>query len=319
MKNKLTLQNIIKHIKTMFYNLVSGQFKKSQIDTISWWLKKRYNLMPMRELSETEKQVIIRLVEWEKILQIERHNYFQLNLSILFGDLCKKYNSSFNIDFTNNEIELKSTSEKVLTGLGENNCFRRDFISLVHFIDYLKLERLIYIVPNDPDINGISTERDCLIPNKTPFVSRINDLEFIELLKNFYSRDIYPTEYLTKYYKNDCRTDEEVRFKDTMYIANEGVKKAKQSLRVAIGLGVVSILLTLFTTFKPNSDTQLILTKIDNVKVSNDTKLILTEISKLSRKVEIGDSLLGLRIDKIDNRLTNLEKRVDKLEIKPNR
>ena len=35
MKNKLKLQNIIKHIKTMFYNLVSGQFKKSQIDTIS--------------------------------------------------------------------------------------------------------------------------------------------------------------------------------------------------------------------------------------------------------------------------------------------
>ena len=33
MKNKL--QNIIKHIKTMFYNLVSGQFKKSQPDTIS--------------------------------------------------------------------------------------------------------------------------------------------------------------------------------------------------------------------------------------------------------------------------------------------
>ena len=35
MKNKLKLQNIIKHIKTMFYNLVSGQFKKSQPDTIS--------------------------------------------------------------------------------------------------------------------------------------------------------------------------------------------------------------------------------------------------------------------------------------------
>ena len=33
MKNKL--QNVIKHIKTMFYNKVSGQFKKSQIDTIS--------------------------------------------------------------------------------------------------------------------------------------------------------------------------------------------------------------------------------------------------------------------------------------------
>ena len=33
MKNKL--QNIIKHIKTMFYNLVSGKFSKSQVDTIS--------------------------------------------------------------------------------------------------------------------------------------------------------------------------------------------------------------------------------------------------------------------------------------------
>ena len=319
MGNKLKLQNIIKHIKTMFYNLVSGQFKKSQIDTISWWLKKRYNLIPMRELSESEKNIIKRLNDWELLLKESPATPYNIDITVLIHDLLKIYNGGYKFDDVTSVIKIFNTPWDAKYTLNDNNKLRRDFMSMVYFLDYLKSERLIYLVPPEETSDLSKNDIDFTINGRTDYVTKIEDSEFITLFKEFYGKVIFPTEYIIKYYKNDCRTDEEVRFKDTMYIANEGVKKAKQSLRVAIGLGVVSILLTLFTTFKPNSDTQLILTKIDNVKVSNDTKLILTEISKLSRKVEIGDSLLGLRIDKIDNRLTNLEKRVDKLEIKPNR
>lgn len=249
----------------------------------------------MRELSETEKQVIIRLVKWEKILKEQPDNYFQLNLSILLGDLCKKYNSSFEIGFDKGEITLKSTNELKGTGLAENNSFRRDFISLIHFIDYLKNEKLIYIVPNDPDVNDISIERNCIIPNKRPFVSRINDNNFIKLLNELYFRDIYPTEYLTKYYDNDCKTDEEVRFNKSINIANEGVQKARTSINVAIGIGLATIILTLFTILKPNNDTQLILDRIDKLEEKTHNRFIELE------------NRINIRLDSIDSRLKRVE------------
>ena len=50
MGNKL--QNIIKHIKTMFYNLVSGQFKKSKTDTISNNSKLKYDTRLLKSMDE---------------------------------------------------------------------------------------------------------------------------------------------------------------------------------------------------------------------------------------------------------------------------
>ena len=302
MKKQNKLQQSIKHIKTMFYTFIGCKFNK-----------KRYNLIPMRELSETEKQVIVRLVKWEEILKNQPDNYFQLNLEILFGDLCKKYNSFFNIDFNNGIVVLKSTNELKGTGLAENNSFRRDFISLTHFIDYLKTEKLIYLVPIDPDVNQVSYERNCLIPQKTPFKSEIIDNEFVLMLMNSYKKDIYPTEYLTKYYANDCKTDEEIRFKDTMAIANEGIKKARTAIYVAICVGVASILLTLITLLRPSNDTELILNRIDKLEERTDKRFNELEY-RLTRKIEIGDSLLN---DKFDKKINNIEERLDKLEQKP--
>jgi hypothetical protein len=59
----------------------------------------------MRELSETEKDVIKELIEWEYILNAQPHNPNQIGIDILFKKTAKKFNSSFEIDFTKNDIE----------------------------------------------------------------------------------------------------------------------------------------------------------------------------------------------------------------------
>ena len=262
----------------------------------------------MRDLSKTEKQVIKRLVEWEKILDSQPDNYFQLDLSTLFLDICKNYNSSFKICFNNNNIELKSTSELGGTGLAENNSFRRDFISLLHFIDYLKNEKLLYLVPADPDVYEPPLEYSALIHKRTPFVSKIDDIEFIELIKANYNKYIYPTEVLSNYYKNEFRTNEEVRYKNTLDVAKQGVEKARNALKVTIGVGIATILLSLFTLFlKPNNDTELILNRIDRFEEKTNDRFIELE-KNLTKKMVDGDNKIIQRLDSIDFRLKKVEK-----------
>ena len=246
----------------------------------------------MRELSKTEQDVIKRLIEWEEILEKEPHNFFQIDLGILFNDIGGKYNSYCKIDFDNTEISLKSTSEKTLTGLSENNSFRRDFITLVYFIDYLNTERVIYLVPTDPDIYTPILEFSHLLQNRTPFVSKIDDIEFIELLKTLFFKHIYPTEYLTKYYKQKCRSDEELRFEKSINVGKKGVDYAKYSIWVAIAIGITSIVLTAVTLTKPDRGLEKINNRIDNI----DTKLIR-------------------RIDKLDSRFDKLEIQLNKLNV----
>jgi hypothetical protein len=290
------IQQIIKSIKTTFYSYIGKHLTKQ-----------RKGLIPMRDLSETEKGVVKRLVEWEKILKSQPDNYFQLDLSILFSDICKKYNSSFEIEFDNGIIELKSTSELRGTGLAENNSFRRDFISLLHFIDYLKNEKLIYLVPSDPDVYEPPLTYSALIHNRTPFVSKITDVEFIEIINSNYQKYIYPTEVLSNYYRNKFRTNEEVRYENTLDVAKQGVIKANQSLKVAIGVGIATILLTIFTLFlKPNNDTELILNRIDRLEEKTNSKLVELE-KNLIMKIEDGDNKIIIRLDSIDNRLKKVE------------
>ena len=297
------LKRIIETIKNI-YGFVGGQFKKRQ---------KRYKLIPMRELSETEKQVIISLVKWEYTLKEQPHNYNQIFISHLFRDLCKKYDSKFEIDFENKEIILKSTSKTNLTALAENNSFRRDFISLVYFIDYLKNERLIYLVAVDPESSQQPfTMGGELIPNKEAFVSRIDDVEFIELLNLIFKKYIYPTEYLSKYYENDCKTDEEVRFNINIGKTNESIKIANESLVLsnkaiiqnkytlfaAIFFGFISIGLQFIDFNKPKNNTSILLDRIDIFEEKTEKRFFELE------------NRINIRLDSIDSRLKRVENEI---------
>ena len=296
MKNKLTLQNIIKHIKTMFYNKVSGQFKKSQIDTISWWLKKRYNLIPMRELNRCEDMIISELVRWDKHLKKNPHNYYHINLPSLISKLCRIYHSSFEIDFTNNEplIKLKVSSKFETDLLGKSNIFQRNFISLVHFIDYLKNEKLIYLTPNN---NEIETNKSFIDQIDKTMSNDINDIEFINFVKSLYNYNILPTEYLIKYYENGYKTKEELHFEKNVILSKSEIDKARRTLYWTIGTICVAICIGVLTIYS-------------SYDISNNSKITNDSLSLQQSKIE---RLEILKIDSLKKSNDNIQKELSDL------
>jgi hypothetical protein len=286
MKIVKKIQELINHIKTMVYKIVGYKFGR-----------KRYNLIPMRELSESEKYVVKKLVNWDLYLNQRPYDWHNESLASILSDFTKQRNSEFNIDFENKEIKIKVSAITNTELLGVLNKYRRDFITITYFIDYLYGEKLLYVTPLNENADQIPNTISWLEKNFNHQTTEltINDVVLIKTLEKYYCKALIPTEYLVKYYKQECKTDEEIRFKDTMAIANEGVKKARTAIFVAIGIGVASILLTLITLLKPNNDTELILNRIDRLEEKTDRRFIEIE------------NRINIRFDSIDNRLKRVE------------
>lgn len=126
------------------------------------------------------------------------------------------------------------------------------------------------------------------------------------MLNGLFFKYLYPTKYLVKYYKQGCKTDEEIRFNNSIKISNKGINYVKYSIWVAIAIGATSIILTFITLFKPNNDTILILDRFEQLEQKTDRRFIELEM-RLNNKMDAGfkkleraDSLINLRIDNFE-------------------
>lgn len=189
----------------------------------------------MRQFSELEKEIVKRLSEWEVILKKQPTNHFMVTFDALINDLSKKYNGKMIISVGLGifpTIELQTANSSSLKNYETNNQMTRDIINTVNFIDYLSKNELIYFVsPNRLLQTWISpVELGKIIGTDTIHTNTIEDISFIDKVKMFYNKDIYPTQTLVDYYNNNYKSDEEIRHNENLKIACDSLEESKRSI-----------------------------------------------------------------------------------------
>ena len=193
----------------------------------------------MRQFSELEKEIVKRLSEWEVILKKQPTNHFMVTFDALINDLSKKYNGKLIISVGLGifpSIELQTANVSSLKNYEINNQMTRDIINTVNFIDYLSKNELIYFVsPNRLFQNWTSpVELGKIIGTDTIHTNTIEDISFIDKVKMFYNKDIYPTQTLVDYYNNNYKSDEEIRHNENLKIASDSLIETQKGLEVSI-------------------------------------------------------------------------------------
>ena len=201
----------------------------------------------MRELSQTEKDVIDVFLKWEGILDVQPFNSYNISISVLMSNLANKHHAKYWISPNFKIIELYTTGDDDLSRLTNSNRFRRNLMNLIYFADYLRDERLIYVVPQEP-----TTDNDKLEFPSTDYITHphrveIDDNDLMRVLQIFQGKVLIPTEFLINYYKAGYKTPDEIRFGKAMKTSVEGVKMAKYALYVTIAIGIISCILSIIS------------------------------------------------------------------------
>lgn len=107
------------------------------------------------------------------------------------------------------------------------------------------------------------------------------------LIKSLFGKGITPTEYLIKYCnKNFFKTDEEVRFEETMVKSETAIKYTRWSMYAAVIIGLISITASIATCCSPNQNLINVDNKLTTVieKIDSSTIILKENLVKLNSK-----------------------------------
>lgn len=203
----------------------------------------------MRQFSDLEKAIVKRLAEWEAVLKQQPHNYLMVSFNALINDLCKKHNG--NIKASTGQLYVKVKIETIgndsNSNLVANNSLTRELLDTVNFIDYLLRNDLIFLVVPHGKLQDWAGTVTIGITSGTGdiHVNTIEDYNFGNKVKNFYDKDIYPTQTLLDYYRSEYKTDEEIRHNQNLNSSNQNLMEARASLKVARSSVIIAIILGL--------------------------------------------------------------------------
>jgi hypothetical protein len=193
----------------------------------------------MRQFSELEKEIVKRLSEWEVILKTQPTNHYMVTFDALINDISIKYNGKMIISVGLGifpSIELQTANSSSLKNYKINNQMTRDIINTVNFLDYLSKNELIYFISPNRLLQTWTSpvELGKIIGNDTIHTNTIEDASFVDKVKLFYSKEIYPTQTLIDYYNNDYKSDEELRHNENTKFANDSLIETQKGLKISI-------------------------------------------------------------------------------------
>ena len=212
MGNKLKLQNIIKHIKTMFYNLVSGQFNKSQTDTISVIInKKQIDKYYLQLLINCIRKMILRFINsvQENILTTyhiridfktreKKPSFYRLELlaelrttlecDLLISQLSSQIQEKFFLsNYYTNEIKTSTERKLIETNFNDNlkNHISMKFIFRQWIKTFQEIDpigwKTISVIDNTIEPNGVKDYRVNILKSGEIAFSSIKDMFCVEI------------------------------------------------------------------------------------------------------------------------------------------
>ncbi|BDU25168.1 hypothetical protein [Flavobacterium sp. GSB-24] len=193
----------------------------------------------MRQFSSLEKDIVKRLVEWEVILQRQPTNHFMITFDALINDISVKYNGKMIISVGPGifpSIEIQTADPSSISNHVLNNHMTRSIINTVNFLDYLSKSELIYFISKSSQMPVLltSVEIGNIAVPSTIHTNVIDDNSFFEKIRQFYSKDIYPTQTLIDYYNNDYKSDEEIKHIQNLKIAEDSLIETRNGLQLSV-------------------------------------------------------------------------------------
>jgi hypothetical protein len=293
----------------------------------------------MRQFSDLEKLIVKRLAEWEAILKTQPTNHMMVSFDTLVKDIAKKYNGRMTISVGLGifpKIEFETADPSSIGNMVANNKMTREILDTVNFVDYLSKNELIFFIsPNSILPTWITpTTLGVITGTATIHTSSIDDNSFIEKVKSFYGKDIYPTQTLLDYFANGYKTDEEIRHQENLKSSADNLAVATSGLAISIdslneskrGLKISEDSLeeskkSILLSTKALEDSQ------ENLKIARFSLWVAIGLGLLGILVSVGEDYYGLvgeqnpnlKIDSIqfksiESQLNRFEKFENKLD-----
>lgn len=193
----------------------------------------------MRQFSVLEKEIVKRLAEWEVILQNQPTNYSMVTFDALINDISTKHNGKMIISVGNgifSSVEIQTADPSSIKNRVSNNKMTKDIINTVNFLDYLSKSELIYFISKSSILPIWLTpvEIGKIATTSTIHTNVIEDNSFFEKVKQFYNKEIYPTQTLIDYYNNDYKSDEEIKHIQNLKIAEDSLIETREGLKISV-------------------------------------------------------------------------------------
>jgi len=202
----------------------------------------------MRELSPSEKFIVEKIIEKDIYIRKNPDNPHDICITELLVGIATKFNSHFKIEnnYNTDSIELSCLrTDNETMDRANIHAFRREFMNAVYFIDYMKCERLIYIVPEDLYSSpNEKFEFPVNYPDERLKVP-ITDRNFFVLFRAILGNVFIPTEALINFHRNNYRAPDELRFKEAMDASKKAIEYAKWALIVTIVVGALQIIISI--------------------------------------------------------------------------
>lgn len=205
----------------------------------------------MRELSQSEKYVVNLIIERDNLIKKNPDNQHELSITDIFKGIANRLETKYIITIEKNQEEVTLLSSRIgdeTIDLAKLHTFRREFVNAVHFIEYLKSEKFIYVFPEDLYIVNETLEFPIKFKEGS-WATTITDKNFLSLLKSYFGNVLIPTEALINFHKRRYRTPEDLRFEKAMRVSYIAAFLAVCALLVTIVVGLIQIQIAINPNF----------------------------------------------------------------------
>ncbi|MCX6304405.1 MAG: hypothetical protein NT040_05520 [Bacteroidetes bacterium] len=191
----------------------------------------------MRQFSVSEKSIVERIVApFNNVPPIPLPPIVKFD--DLIDDISARHNGLITIPPTHQVVQtIKVTTSGDNARINFIVCHKMsyDVINTVNFLDYLSKNDLIYFIMANGMIMGFLAAQNIgnVVARANSDTKTISDGAFVEKVKSFYNKEIYPTQTLIDYFNQHYKTEEEIRHNENLDISNKSLKATQDGLKLS--------------------------------------------------------------------------------------